>query len=45
MFVLWRLLGFRRLLALFVLRKLWRMVRARRQAYRTARSTGVDASA
>jgi hypothetical protein len=45
MFLLWRLLGFRRLLALFVLRKVWRMLRARRRGYRSARSTGVDASA
>jgi hypothetical protein len=43
MFVLWRLLGFRRLLLLFVLRRVWRMVRARRRA--AYRSTGVDASA
>jgi hypothetical protein len=28
---LWRLLGARKLLALFVARKAWRMIRARRQ--------------
>jgi hypothetical protein len=30
MFVLWRLLGVRRLLALLVLRKAWRMYRSRK---------------
>jgi hypothetical protein len=32
MFLLFRFLGLRRLLALFVLRKAWRMYRARRQS-------------
>jgi hypothetical protein len=30
MFFLWRLLGFRRLLAVFVLRKAWQMYRSRK---------------
>jgi hypothetical protein len=30
MLVLWRLLGFRRLLVLFVLRRLWRLYQRRR---------------
>jgi hypothetical protein len=30
MFFLWRLLGFRRLLAVFVLRKVWQMYRSRK---------------
>jgi hypothetical protein len=46
MFFLWRLLGFRRLLALFLLRVAWRMFRAYRQRYRSTRpTTRVDASA
>jgi hypothetical protein len=32
MFWLWRILGFRRLLALWVIRRAWRMVAARRAA-------------
>jgi hypothetical protein len=32
MLVLWRLLGFRRLLVFFVLRRLWRMYQRRRLA-------------
>jgi hypothetical protein len=34
MLLLWRLLGFRRLLALFVLRRAWRMYRRRRAVSR-----------
>jgi hypothetical protein len=32
MFFLWKLLGFRRLLLLFVLRRAWRMAQRRRAA-------------
>jgi hypothetical protein len=32
MFLLWRFLGVRRLIALFVVRRLWRMMQARRAA-------------
>jgi hypothetical protein len=32
MFFLWRLLGFRRLLAVFVLRRAWRMYQSRRSS-------------
>jgi hypothetical protein len=32
MFLLWRFLGFRRVLALFVARRIWRMMQARRAA-------------
>jgi hypothetical protein len=45
MFFLWRLIGFRRLLAFFLLRLAWRMTRAIRQRRRTARASSVDASA
>jgi hypothetical protein len=37
MFLLWRFLGFRRLLALFVLRRAWRMYKSRKAS---AGSTG-----
>jgi hypothetical protein len=46
MLLLWRVLGFRRLIALFLLRKAWRMFRARRRRAIAARaSTGVGPSA
>jgi hypothetical protein len=32
MFLLWRFLGLRRLVALFIFRQLWRMIQARRAA-------------
>jgi hypothetical protein len=32
MFFLWRMLGFRKLLALFVLRRLWRLYQARKRS-------------
>jgi hypothetical protein len=35
MFVLWRLLGFRRLLAVFALRQVWRMIQKRRSSTTT----------
>jgi hypothetical protein len=38
MFVLWRLLGFRRLLLVLMLRTTWRLARARRRTARTLRS-------
>jgi hypothetical protein len=36
MFLLWRFLGFRRLVALWVLRRLWRAFSARRAARTSA---------
>jgi hypothetical protein len=44
MLFLWRMVGFRRLLVLFLLRQAWRMIRGRRQGQRRTRpSTGIDA--
>jgi hypothetical protein len=46
MFFLWRIVGFRRLLVVFLLRQAWRMIRGRRQARRRTRpSAGIDAAA
>jgi hypothetical protein len=45
MLFLWRIVPFRRLLVLFLLRRAWRLIRGRRQAGRRTRpSTGIDAA-
>jgi hypothetical protein len=42
MFFLWRFVGIRRLIVLFVLRQAWRMILSRRR--RTRPSPGIDAA-
>src|SRR4051794_27957435 len=45
MFFLWRFVGFRRLIVLFLLRQAWRIIRGRRSSGRRTRpSTGIDAA-
>jgi hypothetical protein len=45
MFFLWRFVGFRRLILLFVLRQVWRLIRGRLASRRRTRpSTGIDAA-
>jgi hypothetical protein len=45
MFFLWRFVGLRRLIVLFVLRQAWRLISGRRQTRRRTRpSAGIDAA-